>query len=118
MSEAKESSFGQPGYTGNPNGRPKKPEGASDLRTVRTKLKTLTPRSFKVIEASLNDGMLDGIAVTKEQVNTAKWVANTYVTVHKAVVSEETGNKPVEEEEEQLDLEGTKNKLSLVMVKN
>lgn len=116
MSDDKEVAGWKPGESGNPNGRPKKAENASDLRTIKTKLRNLTPRSFKVIEASLGDGKLDDKEVTKEQVNTAKWVANTYVTVHKAIVAEEQGGKPQDDDEE-LNLEETRNTLSLVMVK-
>lgn len=101
----------------NLGGRPPKQKGASDLRTVRSKLRGLRPESFKVLEAALNDKPLDGKPVSKEQVATAKWVVNTEVVVHKAIIAEESGNLENEDSNEELDVKETKNKLSLVMVK-
>lgn len=105
------------GQSGNPNGRPKKPKNASDLRPLRSKLKSLSPQSIRVIEASIKDELLDGKPVTKEQVNTSKWVVNTLTAVHKAVVAEEGGTVvPDEDDAKPVNVQETKNKLSLVMV--
>lgn len=104
------------GASGNPAGRPPLPENASALRPLRSKLRGLSPKALKAIEASVNDTLLDGKPVTKEQLMSCKWVVNTLVTVHKTIVTEETGSSVKDEDDEVLDVEETKTKLSLVMV--
>lgn len=121
MSEEKKSKGFQPGQSGNPEGigagRPKKGDNESDLRTLRTKLRKLNLKALPIIEASMTGELLDGKEPSKDQVATAKWVTNTYVSVHKQVYTEENGkNVEPDEREEEVDAKETKTKLSLVML--
>jgi hypothetical protein len=112
------------GYTGNPEGvnagRPKKTGNESDLRPLRVRLKKLNLKALPIIEASMmNTKLEDGSEPTKDQVATAKWVANTYVAVHKQVFSEENGKATSDDDKEkepEVDIKDTKSKLSLVML--
>lgn len=95
-------------------GRDKNPANASELRIVRGNLKGLKKRSLEVIKASL-EGESDA-KVSKEQVNTARWVINTMITVHKAIVAEESNSAPEAEDpvEEETD---AKPRFSLYQIK-
>lgn len=92
------------GKTDANTGRDKNPENASELRIVRGNLKGLKKKSLDILKASLeyedeSDGEIlqEGKTkrkVSKEQVNTARWVINTMITVHKAIVAEENNSNP------------------------
>lgn len=102
------------GKTDANTGRDKNPPNASELRIVRGNLKGLKKRSLEVIKASL-EGESDA-KVSKEQVNTARWVINTMITVHKAIVAEESNSAPEAEDpvEEETD---AKPRFSLYQIK-